>query len=193
MIDIIEALVVSQGEKNAANLVALLREAGCDRICVLSSCGEARRTIIEKEFDICIINAPLKDESGERLACSIASKNSAEVILIAPAEVFGAVSEKVEDYGVITVVKPIDRAVLWSSIKIALATHKRMMNYRNENQKLIQKIEDIKLVDRAKCCLIEYLVMSEEQAHKYIEKQAMDMRKPKREIAQEILKTYERE
>lgn len=32
--------------------------------------------------------------------------------------------------------------------------------------------------------------MTEEQAHKYIEKQAMDSRLPKAEIAAEIVRTY---
>jgi response regulator NasT len=33
--------------------------------------------------------------------------------------------------------------------------------------------------------------MTEGQAHRYIEKQAMDMRTPRKEIAENILKTYE--
>jgi response regulator NasT len=33
--------------------------------------------------------------------------------------------------------------------------------------------------------------MSEKEAHRYIEKEAMDMRMPKRAIAEGILKTYE--
>ena len=33
--------------------------------------------------------------------------------------------------------------------------------------------------------------MSESQAHRYIEKQAMDLRVTKKEIAENILKTYE--
>ena len=47
------------------------------------------------------------------------------------------------------------------------------------------------MVDRAKCILIQYLNMTEPQAHRYIEKQAMDLRVSRREIAQGILQTYE--
>ncbi|WP_334294967.1 ANTAR domain-containing protein [Terrisporobacter hibernicus] len=39
--------------------------------------------------------------------------------------------------------------------------------------------------------MIQYLKMSEEQSHKYIEKQAMDLRITKVEVAKNILKTYE--
>ncbi len=62
---------------------------------------------------------------------------------------------------------------------------------RNENRSLSQKIEDIGIIDRAKCVLIQVLHMTEEQAHKYIEKQAMNMRVPRRQVAEELLKTYE--
>ena len=47
------------------------------------------------------------------------------------------------------------------------------------------------LIDRAKCVLIQVLGMTEPQAHRYIEKQAMDMRVSKRQVAEELLKTYE--
>ncbi|MPN53777.1 hypothetical protein SDC9_201443 [bioreactor metagenome] len=47
------------------------------------------------------------------------------------------------------------------------------------------------MIDRAKMLLISHLAFSEAQAHRYIEKQAMDMRATKRAIAEEILKTYE--
>ena len=52
-------------------------------------------------------------------------------------------------------------------------------------------ISDIKLIDRAKITLVEYLNMSEDESHKYIEKQAMDLRITKVEVAKSILKIYE--
>ena len=65
------------------------------------------------------------------------------------------------------------------------------MVLQRENVKLQQKIEEIRLVDRAKCCLIQYLNMTEAQAHRHIEKQAMDTRRTRREVAEGILQTYE--
>ena len=52
-------------------------------------------------------------------------------------------------------------------------------------------MEDIRLVDRAKCILISQMDMREEEAHRYLEKQAMDRRTTKRAVAEGILKTYE--
>ena len=54
----------------------------------------------------------------------------------------------------------------------------------------ISKMLDIKIINRAKWALINSLNMSEDEAHRYIEKQAMDKCISKRNIADEILKTY---
>ncbi|MPN40452.1 hypothetical protein SDC9_187989 [bioreactor metagenome] len=66
-----------------------------------------------------------------------------------------------------------------------------MMGLQKENRKLQTTIEEIRLIDRAKCALIQCLLMTEPQAHRYLEKQAMDLRLTKREVAENILKTYE--
>ena len=60
-----------------------------------------------------------------------------------------------------------------------------------ENRRLREKIEELRIVERAKCVLIEHLSFSEEQAHRYIEKQAMDRRMTRRSVAEGILNTYE--
>jgi len=53
------------------------------------------------------------------------------------------------------------------------------------------KLRDMKLIDRAKCVLVQYLRISEAEAHRQIQKRAMDMRLTQTEVAQDILKTYE--
>ncbi|MCF0120554.1 MAG: ANTAR domain-containing protein, partial [Oscillospiraceae bacterium] len=52
------------------------------------------------------------------------------------------------------------------------------------------KISEIRLVDRAKCILIQHLEMTEQQAHHYIEKSAMDNCVSKRKTAENIIKLY---
>ena len=53
-----------------------------------------------------------------------------------------------------------------------------------------EKMEEIRLVNRAKWLLIEKLTMTESDAHRYIEKQAMDQCVSRREIAKGIIQTY---
>ena len=53
-----------------------------------------------------------------------------------------------------------------------------------------EKMEEIRIVNRAKWILIRELKLDEPEAHRYIEKQAMDRCISKRIVAEEIIKTY---
>ncbi len=184
-------LIISCSEKGTQFFTELLNSASIYQITVIPSCGEARRTLLEKDFDFVIINAPLRDETGESLSRHIAAKGISQVILVVKSEFYEAVSAVCEGDGVLTVAKPIHKAIFWSALSLARAARNRIQKIQTENARLKQKIEDIRIVDRAKCILISYMNMSEEEAHRYIEKQAMDMRSSKRAIAEGILKTYE--
>ena len=80
---------------------------------------------------------------------------------------------------------------LLPSLRLILASRRRFLGLRTENAALQNKLSELRLVNRAKCVLIQYLGIGEAQAHRYIEKQAMNRRISRTEIAREILKTYE--
>lgn len=184
-------LIISSTEKSVSFFGEMLSHAGIREQVVVSSAGEARRRLLEYDYDLCIINTPLPDEYGDQLGCSIALHSTSEVILVVKAEQFDQICHRVEDCGVITVSKPVNRGLFWNALKVTQAASVKMQRMYCENRKLQQKIDDMRIIDRAKCVLITYLSMSEQEAHRYIEKQAMDMRLPKRDVAEEILKTYE--
>lgn len=184
-------LVVSSSKKASDFFTEMLSQNSYREIVIVTNGGEARRLLIEREFDLCIINAPLIDEFGDDFANSIVSRGISQVMLIVKSDIYDEVSSKVEEFGVITIAKPMNRTIFWSALRIANATFNKMVKLKRENNKLLQKIEDIRMIDRAKCILIQYLNMTETEAHRYIEKQAMDMRATKRVIADGILRTYE--
>ncbi|MCL2220544.1 MAG: ANTAR domain-containing protein [Chitinispirillia bacterium] len=185
------ALIVSTSDKSVAFFADMLHAAGCGAVTVLKTGAETRRLFPERDFDIVIIYSPLPDESGESLSRFIASKESAQVILVVKGEYFEEMSAVTEDEGILVVAMPVDRALFWIALKLAKSAQSRLRKMRSENIKLKQKIEDIRVVDRAKYLLISYLNMSEQEAHRFIEKQAMDMRTAKRAVAEGILRTYE--
>ena len=80
---------------------------------------------------------------------------------------------------------------LIDSFKIPADNQKELDFLKFQNQKLQNKLEEIRLINRAKCVLIQYLNMTEQQAHRYIEKQSMDLRQSRVVTAESILKTYE--
>ena len=60
----------------------------------------------------------------------------------------------------------------------------------NNTKKLQEKMQDIKIINQAKIILIQKLNMSENDAHYYIEKQAMDTRLSKSKVSENIIRTY---
>ena len=71
-------------------------------------------------------------------------------------------------------------------------TMRERMRMAEEKQQTVEdKINEIRLVNHAKWLLIECLSMTEAEAQRYIEKQAMDARISKKEMAESIIKTYE--
>ena len=65
---------------------------------------------------------------------------------------------------------PLSKALFKQAFRLAYASKNRMAGLLQENRKLCRKIEDMGIVDRAKCVLIQVLKMTEPQAHRYIEK-----------------------
>ena len=185
------ALIVSCTEKGTSFLKEMLNAASIMQITALESVREGRRLVVERDFDLVLVNAPLRDESGENFSRDTALKGRSQVILIVKSEYFDAVSAACENEGVLTIAKPVNRDVFWATLKLAGSAQNRLRRMQAENSRLQQKIEDIQRIDRAKCLLIFHRNMSEQEAHRYIEKQAMDMRSSRRSIAERIVEAYE--
>jgi len=183
-------LVVSSSEQGANFVRKLLDPGRYESVTVLKNAGEARRRLISSSFDVIIINTPLSDEFGHELAMS-AADNSAGTVLIVKNQLFDEISHKMERFGVMTLSKPLTASLFQQTLSLIHATQERLKRIEKENVNLRTKIDEIRIINRAKCVLIEYLKMSESEAHRYIEKQAMDMRSTKYRIAEKILKTYE--
>lgn len=185
------ALIVTHTEKSIAFFVELLNAASITNIETMKSCGEARRALLDRDFDFVIINAPLIDETGESFSLDVAATGVSQVILVVNSDFYQDISEVTEEAGVLTITKPISKEMFWPALRLAISAHNRLKRVNKENIKLRQRIEDIRVIDRAKYILFSHYKMSEEEAHRYIEKQAMDMRVTRRNIAENILKTYD--
>ena len=76
-------------------------------------------------------------------------------------------------------------------IDIYTALRGKLLRMDRKNQALQEKMMDIRTVNRAKWLLIERHHMTESDAHHYIERQAMDMRLSRREVAENIIRSYD--
>lgn len=183
-------LIASSNEKFDQVLLSLLPSNEYGHVEVVTSAGAARRKLNNQSFDLLIVNAPLQDERGANLAVDIAGETGIGVLLFLDAAIFDEISVKTEQYGVLTLSKPTNRAIVTQSLKLLCATRQRLKRMEIKAQSFEEKIEEIKLINRAKILLMDKADLDEEGAHKFIEKLAMDSRSSKRRIAEEIIAKY---
>lgn len=182
-------MIFSPAGDTADNICAAASECGFEHISV-SDGTDARELITGNGYSLVFVNAPLENEFGLELAAFAAERGSG-VIIAAAAKSCAEIAKRIGDTDIFILPKPMNKPLLLQTFRYVMLSRKRLRELCGENRKLEVKIKDVKLVDRAKCVLVEYLRISEADAHRQIQKRAMDMRVPLTEIALDILKTYE--
>ena len=176
------ALIVSAGASSNEYISARLAELGYTRPTIIPSGAEARRRMPESDFELIAVNAPLPDEFGHELCSSAVEKTDAGVVLLAKAAAAEQLLAPMSEQGVLLLSKPFSNTLFLQAIHLAAASNHRLQLLRQENARMQEKIAQVRL---------EREQMSEDAAHRYIEKRAMDTRRSRAEIAQEILDSYE--
>ena len=183
-------LVAGSGDKIFDYISETLPRSSYDSVLRAGDAGEVRRMLLDTPVDIVIINTPLSDDFGVELALDLA-EGAMGVLLLVKNELFDQVCYKVEDSGVLTIGKPMSRQGFYSAVKLLSAMTARLSKMEKANRTLQEKMADIRVVNRAKWLLIEHHHMKEQDAHYFIEKQAMDTRLSRREVAENIIRTYD--
>lgn len=188
----LRVLVISKSTQMTDLLIETLPHNQYSPLSHVSTAGEARRTLINNDFDIVVINTPLADDFGVQTALDLAAEKPVSILILVKSEIFDQVTYKVEDSGIVTLAKPTSKQAIYGAMKMIGAMRFKIKAMEKETLNLRSKMDEIKLITRAKWLLIEQLHMTEPQAHRHIEKQAMDRCVKKSEIAQNIIRTYER-
>ena len=175
------ALIVSAGTNSNEYLARQMTALGYPRPVMAASGSEARRLLTDSGFDLIVINAPLPDEFGHELGIFGVEHSLAGVLLLAKGETAAQMGDRVEEYGVLVLSKPFSVSQFHQAVRMAKACHQRLLLLEEKNH------AQIRLVDRAKCFLIQHRAMTEEDAHRLIEKRAMDTRTNRGEVARQIL------
>ncbi len=183
-------LVVSAAVKLNTALLDLLPESRYQPVKIVNSVSAGKRAWNERSYDYVIINSPLPDDAGIRFAVNMENSKGTVVLLLASAEVYDEIRDKVAEHGVFTLSRPLSRAVLTVALDWMASARERLRRLEKKTLSVEEKMEEIRVVNRAKWLLISALQMEEPQAHRYIEKQAMDHSISKREVAEEIIRTY---
>ena len=179
-------LLVSRDSKIVSQISAFLVPPLFE-LTTTSDFNEARRLATERTFNIIIADSG--DGYDTDFAINVADSYST-ILLLVPNEHFDEISYRVEGYGILTITKPFEPFYLYNMMKIAIAVQYKVQVLSSQTTKLKVKMEEIKQVNRAKMLLMSHMNMSEQEAHRYIEKEAMDRGMKRTAISEEIIKTY---
>ncbi len=189
--DTYSVLLVSASEKFNTVTASLLPGSEFWPVTVAKSAGDAQRRLLDARFDIVLVNTPLPDEFGTSLAEDVCAKTQAAVLLLVKRELYDEIYYKVIGSGVIMLPKPTNEAVMSQMLRTLCSVRERLRRAEEKQVTVERKIEELRIVNRAKWLLIQRLQMTEEDAHGYIRRQAMDKRVTQREAAEDILRTYQ--
>ena len=183
--DTYSVLLVTKDTK-ISSLVSVMLMPPMFELSVCQDFNEARRKSDERVFNIILVD--FADGEGTDFAIDI-SDSASTILLLAPQEHFDQISYKVEGYGILTLTSPFDQFYFYNMIKIAIAVQYKVQVLSSKATQLKEKMEEIRVVNRAKMLLMQNKKMSEQEAHRYIEKEAMDTGTKKIAVANLIINT----
>ena len=187
----LNVLLVASSEKTIAYLKDFLCMEDTMNITSCRQGAKARRLALEKRFDIMIINYPLKDEIEPSLPLDLIEKSDASIMMMAGGDAYEAIAERMEKAGIFVFRKPVNKLVLVQVLKFAIITQNRLQGLRHKNADISVRLQEIKIIDRAKCLLIEHENLTETQAHRYLEKKAMDTQMSRLQVARHLITKYQ--
>ena len=184
-------LIVSCSEQFNASVKRELPVYGfaASDICKNAAC--ARQQFFERYYDIVVINFPLPDETGAELVFDIAEKSNVGILLAVPSEIFSEVAERVVDSGVMVISKPIQSGQITYAVRLLSAIQDRIHSLEQDNERAHEKMEELRLVSKAKLMLIINKQMSEDEAHRYIGREAMNHGLSRKRVAERIIEKLE--
>jgi len=183
-------LLCVSGPKTEEMFRGMVREWQDVPVEVERSSSSAWKIMQEIAYRIVVVISPLADGAGYDLA-QMAAGTSAGVIFVCRQDKYAAACARLEASGVYVFSTSMGRQLFLQALRMMDAVHVRLSKGAPQEQMLKDKLRDVRLINRAKCLLIQYEQLTEEQAHKTIERQAMNRRLSRSQVAQEILDSYE--
>ena len=184
-------LLVSASEKLNAAVLPLLPGSDFWPVTAVGSLSRAKRLLLQQRYDLVIVNSPLPDGMGTDFAVKLCGETDAAVALLIRSELYEETNAATLPSGVVVVSKPTNSQLLLQVIRGLCAMRERLKVVRQHQGTVEEKIQEIRLINRAKWLLIECLHMTEPEAHRYITRQAMEQRTGKKEIAENVIRTYQ--
>ena len=150
-------LLVSCSERFNETVLGLCKSY-CDPIRVVPSVNAAKRAVLDQSYDLVLLNAPLPDGQGMDLAAELSAGRQTICLLLLRAQEFKLLQSRAEEQGVFTLEKPTTPRTLETAIHWMFTARQRLRRLEQKTQSLEEKMQEIRIVNRAKWLLIGQLM-----------------------------------
>lgn len=185
------ALITSFSQEGIHVIQDILQNLGYTLVESAKTYQESRNLSQKNTFDLHLIHSLPPHHIPMNLAKECIEQPCSQVIFVTKENFPMEMADSLRELGIITLQKPLHKGDLERYLQFLTVSQVKLRKIQQEKADLAKEILDIKLVNRAKFILISHLNMSEGEAHKYMEKEAMNTRTCKVTVAQKILKTYD--
>ncbi len=182
-------LLVSASEKMNTAMTSALPSTDFWPVRTVRSISQARRLSMESSYDLILVNCPLPDGDGLQYGIDVCANSEASVLLLVPGEDYEETYYEALPHGVMTIPRPVSREVFSHSLRLLCAVRERLRSVGKAQSTVEEKMEELRLVNKAKWLLMEQGGMREDEAHRTILRRAMEQRQPKKVIAEQILRS----
>ncbi len=173
------------------DLKSMLTNAGYDVVGEGADGFDAIQICEEKKPDVAILDIKMKDLDGLSAASYIKEKSPSTAIIMLTAFSKGTYIDKAKEYGISTyLVKPINEKLLVPNIELAVARHQELLEYREDLNKINEKLEVRKLIEKAKGMLMKEKGISEDEAYNYIRNLSKTRNISMKKIAELIIDSF---
>ncbi len=169
------------------DLKEMLEEEGFDVVGEAADGDAAVRLARDENPSLVIMDIKMPGLDGLSAAEIITQENLAAVLILTAFSQRDLVQRAADAGAMGYLVKPFQKSDLMPAIDIALARYSQMSAVKGEAATLADQLETRKIVDRAKGKLMDAGGMTEAEAFRYLQKKAMDERRPLRDVAEDAL------
>lgn len=191
--DRIGAILVIAAKPRIQSSVRSALTAKYGRVLTAETVQEARRAVEREKIALMVIFSPLKDEEEIPRLFDMAERRGIAAGYIVGREIYGETAYRLEGRNVFVVAYPLQMDQVLQIVSFLYQVQKRFWLVLSEQERLQRQVQDVQIVCRVKCLLVEKREMTEEEAHHFIEQEAMNTGLSKREAALKILKELQRE
>lgn len=183
-------LFVQDAAAEPAALGAFVAEQPALALVTADGLDEAERKLAQLDPALVVWQCNAPGLPALRQCVRLAEGSEAVFLLLVRPGTYEAVWRFVQAAGICVMSWPAPQEVFRQTLRNLLLLKKSLRAMQEKTDQLQSQLQDMKRIQKAKSLLMNQLGMSEADAHRWIEKAAMDRCVKKREIAETIIRMY---